>query len=244
MPIYRLTKTSYLAVILCFSFVFTLLGAGARPVRAEDPYDGMRLKLLHLILGDDPYSLPVSDPLLRSKLAKMDSAVSSCAASAPCSSGKGVWDILNRGADRTYLWVDLPFTSTDSYTKSDDITNSYNRLLSMITVYYTPGSSFYGNTALKNGVLSALDWLYTQKCNTTVAPYGNWYHWQIGVPQALTKIGILMRDDLTAAQLTNYMSAVNRFIPDSAARTVSGSPVMTGANLLDQAISVAYRVFW
>ncbi|MFC9777127.1 hypothetical protein [Paenibacillus chitinolyticus] len=139
------------------------------------------------------------------------------------------------------MWVDLPFTSTDSYTKSGDITNSYNRLLSMITVYYTPGSSFYGNTALKNDVLSALDWLYTQKYNTTVAPYGNWYHWQIGVPQALTKIGILMRDDLTAAQLTNYMSAVNRFIPDSAARTVSGSPLMTGANLLDQAISVAYR---
>ncbi|MFS0841016.1 polysaccharide lyase family 8 super-sandwich domain-containing protein [Paenibacillus sp. 1P03SA] len=239
---YRLTKTSYLAVILCFSLVFTLFGAGTRPVRAEDAYDGMRLKLLHLILGDDQYSLPVSDPLLQDKLAKMDSAVSSCAAaSAPCSSGKGMWDILNRGADRTYLWIDLPFTSTDSYTKSGDITNSYNRLLSMITAYYTPGSSFYGNAALKNDVLSALDWLYTQKYNTSVTPYGNWYHWQIGVPQALTKIGILMRDDLSAVRLTNYMNAVNRFIPDSAARTVSGSPVMTGANLLDQAVSVAYR---
>ncbi|WP_246362824.1 chondroitinase family polysaccharide lyase [Paenibacillus alba] len=231
--------------LLCLCLVVVsvcAVGISPRYVQASDEYDGLRTKLQRLLLGDGEYVVPVTDALLQAKISAMDSLISSCsAAQAPCTSGKGYWDLMNRSVDRTYLWVDMPFTSTDSFTKSGDISGSYGRLYAMIVGYYTPGSVMYQNAALKTDVINALDWLNVQKYNTTVATYGNWFHWQIGVPQILTKTVLLMKNELTPVQVTSYMDAVNRFIPNSAARTVSGSPVMTGANLLDQAIAVAYR---
>ncbi|MEC0230412.1 polysaccharide lyase family 8 super-sandwich domain-containing protein [Paenibacillus alba] len=231
--------------LLCLCLVVVsvcAVGFSPRYAQASDEYDGLRMKLQRLLLGDGEYVVPVTDALLQTKISTMDSLISSCsAAQAPCTSGKGYWDLMNRSVDRTYLWVDMPFTSTDSFTKSGDISGSYGRLYAMIVGYYTPGSVMYQNAALKTDVINALDWLNVQKYNTTVATYGNWFHWQIGVPQILTKTVLLMKNELTPAQVTSYMDAVNRFIPNSAARTVSGSPVMTGANLLDQAIAVAYR---
>ncbi|NEW05058.1 polysaccharide lyase 8 family protein [Paenibacillus sp. SYP-B3998] len=237
------SKQSVRLLLLCFLLIIgTVLGVNPQSAQASDEYDALGVKLQRLLLGDGQYSLPLTDTMLQQKIATIDRSTSSCSsAQAPCASGKGYWDTMNASASRTYLWVDLPFTSSDSYTKSGDISASYGRLYAMVSALYTPGSVFYQNAALKADILSALDWLYTQKYNTTVTTYGNWFHWQIGVPQLLTKTVILMGNDLSPTQVTNYMNAVNRFIPTASARTVSGSPVMTGANLLDQAIAVAYR---
>lgn len=218
---------------------------------AGDEFDVLREKWVHLLFGASAYTTPVVDAELQAKLDAMTSSVTSCSTAPPCISGSGSWDLLNKDeTNRTYLWRDNDFTGSDTSAISGHISNSYGRLLAMITPYYMPGSALYGNESLKNDVISALDWLYANKYNTTVVPYGNWWHWHIGTPQALTKITALMYNDLTATQVNQYMSAVDRFLPNPYARTVQKStysgvnqsaPTMTGANLTDQAYSVALR---
>ncbi|MCR2805264.1 polysaccharide lyase family 8 super-sandwich domain-containing protein [Paenibacillus soyae] len=243
-------------MLLCLSMLQAgaLAGPPSSAVQAQaagDEFDTLREKWVQLLFGASAYTTPVTDAELQSKLNAIAGNVTSCASAAPCAEGSGSWDLLNRDtANRTYLWRDNDFTGTDMTAVSGHMTNSYNRLLSMITAYKMPGSALQGNQQLKNDVISALDWLYANKYNETVTPYGNWFHWQIGTPQALTKITALMYNDLTQTQITNYMNAVNRFIPDPYARTVQKStypavnqsaPPMTGANLSDQAYSVALR---
>nr|WP_246301456.1 DNRLRE domain-containing protein [Microbacterium immunditiarum] len=213
------------------------------PASAVDEYDELRAKLQNLLLGADEYTTPITDSDLLNKITAMDRAVSSCAS--PCNNGSGWWDSMNRdAANRTYLWLDQPFSASDGATLSRNMTASYSRLYPMITVYYTPGSQYFGNTTLLNDVVAALDWLFDNYYGTNPAndiPGGGWYDYQIGTPQVLTKIVTLMYDDLTPAQIANYMGAVERFTPTPQARTLAGSPIMTGTNLIDQALVVAFR---
>src|SRR5881409_562134 len=60
----------------------------------------------------------------------------------------------------------------------------------------------------------------------------NWFDWEIGVPLNLNDITVLLYDNLTSAQIANYMDAVNHFTP---------TPDLTGANKVWKASVVAVR---
>ena len=129
---------------------------------------------------------------------------------------QGWWDSLNTASNRTHLWSDLA-----SPTISSHITGSYVRIRSMAAAYSTHGSSLEGNATLRADILAALDWMQANRYNTTTTKYNNWWDWEIGAPLALNDTLVLMYSDLTAAKITLYQAAVNRFTP-----AVS----MTGAN--------------
>ncbi|MCZ8510950.1 polysaccharide lyase 8 family protein [Paenibacillus filicis] len=148
-----------------------------------------------------------------------------------------VWSTLNKETNRTNLWSDLSKWST----KSSDITNSYSRLKSMAIAFNTKGSSLYGNKSLAADIMNALDWMYQNVYNDSVTKeYDNWWDWEIGSPQALNDIAVLMYNQLTAAQVTNYIKAVDRFVPDPTHKTSNGI-VETGANRADKALVVMIR---
>jgi hyaluronate lyase len=150
-------------------------------------------------------------------------------------SAKEYWDKMDKSAGRTYLWSDLANPANEG-----QISDAYGRLLSMARAYATKGSSLYHNGELKKDIISGLDWMYDNRYNEHQREFGNWWHWEIGIPQTLNNIVVLMYEDLSAKQLTNYTRTIDRFIPDPTARTLNGVKE-TGANLLDKAFAVSLR---
>jgi len=153
---------------ICMLLFPGLIGHSGHASADDVRFDALRAKWAALLLGEGAYSVPVTDQVLQTKLSLMDAAVTSCPTAAPCASGSGVWDLMNRDTvNRTYLWSDLDFVDSNSFTVSGHIATSYSRLLSMILPYYTPGSGLYHNAALLADVIDGLDWLYAH--NSTFA---------------------------------------------------------------------------
>jgi hyaluronate lyase len=150
----------------------------------------------------------------------------------------GYWDTLDTSESRTYLWSDRAST-TDPY----HISYSYGRLKDMALAYSIEGSSLYQNEELKQDIIQALDWMYENRYNENQKLYGNWYVWEIAIPQVLNDLMVLMYSDLSDEQIHQYIRAIDHFVPDPEKRESLGNPDFreTGANLLDKAQAVTLR---
>ncbi|MGW8886489.1 polysaccharide lyase 8 family protein [Streptomyces sp. NPDC055749] len=152
------------------------------------------------------------------------------------STAKGLWDTLDRGAARTTLWADLaPLTAPGNFGQS------YTRLRTLATAWATPGTSLSADTAVADALVSALRFTYDTAYNPTKPETGNWWFWEIGAPRALMDSAVLLRGRLPAADLADYLSAVDRFCPNADRRTNSPTLSETGANRTDKAVIVALR---
>jgi hypothetical protein len=146
------------------------------------------------------------------------------------------WEDMNVSENRNYLWSDLS-NNNDPFT----ITESYNRLKDMALAYTTKGSTVYENDKLKQDIVSGLDWLYENRYNESKSETGNWWHWEIGSPMALSDLLILMDEELSPKQKENYIKAIDRFVPDPTRRTNYWSLTETGANRIDKSLIVIKR---
>lgn len=186
----------------------------------------LRHKWFLKLIGDANPNL--TDPNVKTYLDGLDNSLSN-------PQGTGLWDTFNRAPDRTYLWSNL-----DSTTRSGDIPVGYGRLKTMALAYSTPGSKFYHNEQLGADIVGGLDWMYANRYNELAIEYDNWFHWEISGPQALNDVMILMYDELSDAQIQNYLRAEDRFVPTPYYRTKNNA-LETGANLLDKATVIVLR---
>ncbi|MFC4099872.1 polysaccharide lyase family 8 super-sandwich domain-containing protein [Paenibacillus xanthanilyticus] len=196
------------------------IGSFVPSAHAADEYDGLRAKWKTLLVGGA--NANASDPDIAASI------------QSTTTKANGFWTSLDTSAGRTALWSDLA-----DWSASSTITGSYNRLKTMAIAYATSGSSLQQNATLKSDIIAALDWLYANKYNTTKSETGNWWDWEIGTPLILNDIMTLLYDDLSAAQRTNYLNAIQKFCPDPTKRTISPTITETGANRLDKALIVA-----
>jgi hyaluronate lyase len=195
---------------------------------AADEFDTLRTTWRSLLLGTG-FS-PTAEPF-RTKLADLgDQAERWRSSMAPA-----------RGS----LWPDAVFadpepdTDQESYGYSQKIQVSYVRLKTMAEAYAQPGTGLTGDAGLKSAVLTGLDHMYSQVYNENTTRYGNWYSWQIGAPQPLLDICVLLHDDLSPARIDNFTRAVDHFVPDSAVGSYTGTS--TGANRVDLCRVLALR---
>ncbi|MEU9211354.1 polysaccharide lyase 8 family protein [Streptomyces sp. NPDC048415] len=143
------------------------------------------------------------------------------------------------------LWPDLvyadpePDTDQESYGYSANMSSSFSRLSTLAQAYSQQGTGLTGDSGLRDDILTGLDHLYSEVYNENQTRYGNWYSWQIGAPQALLDVCVLMYDQLAATHITNYLNAVDHFVPDSAVSAYSGTS--TGANRVDLCRVLALR---
>ncbi len=144
------------------------------------------------------------------------------------------WDDMDTTAGRTYLWADLGAVSTTAAQK----TSTYTRLAAMALAYATTGSALEGDTGLADDISGALQWLYDHAYNESMSAAGNWWDWQIGVPQKLLDIVVLLDDQLTLAQRQTFLKPVQKF-PKLSGTTganrvwIAGVIAQTGALLDD-----------
>ncbi|MFG2631164.1 polysaccharide lyase 8 family protein [Streptomyces sp. NPDC048473] len=149
---------------------------------------------------------------------------------------KGLWDTVDRSAGRTALWPDLaPLTDPGNFGQS------YTRLRTIAVAWATEGTSLAGSTEVADALVAALRFTYDTAYNPAKRETGNWWFWEIGAPRALMDCSVILRDRLPAADLTDYLSVVDRFCPDADRRTNSPTLAETGANRTDKAVIVALR---
>ncbi len=211
-------------IMLCIMMLCTMsagvIVVNPTPAAAADEYDTLRERWKEMLTGSSTYS-PTA-PYIDDRITEITTKA------------QGIWDTMIKTTGRTQLWsnyaIGTPGTTPDgAKPKSDKLTFTYTNLKYMALAYSTRGSSLEGNTALRDDIISGLDWLYTNKFYPG-AYYDDWWNLQIGTPQQLNAITVLMYDDLSPTQIANYMSAVDWVNP-----TVGGR----GANRAWDSIIIA-----
>jgi hyaluronate lyase len=196
------------------SAVFGLLLMGAVPALTcrADEFDVLREKWTDMLTGGS--RLDLTDPAVASAVGKLGSLANS------------YWSTMQKSPTRDFLWVDLASPADTGH-----ITESYGRLKTMALAYATPGSSLKGNASLKSDIVGGLDWMYARRYNEKTPMHDEWFHLEIGAPAELVDTTALMFDDLSAAQVANYMRAVERFTPSATKQAPGGTPwSFTAAN--------------
>ncbi|MEF2244810.1 CBM96 family carbohydrate-binding protein [Paenibacillus sp. IITD108] len=147
----------------------------------------------------------------------------------------GIWDVMNKAANRTHLWSDLASTSSSAH-----ISASYVNLKKMAVVYSTEGSTLFRNAQLRDDIIGGLEWMYTNRYNENKSHYGNWWDWEIGTPRNLNDVVVLMYSDLTEAQIAKYMKTIDKFNSRPDFSTLLNR-AETGANMMDKAFIIILR---
>ncbi|MFJ6795286.1 polysaccharide lyase 8 family protein [Streptomyces sp. NPDC091268] len=202
--------------------LFTGAAGPAGPAAAQaaydagDAYDALRATWRTLLLGSgfDPAAAPFAE-----KLALLGTQAAGYRATMAPVGGS--------------LWPDLPLTASAS------ITGSYTRLATMAQAHAQPGTGLTGSSALVAEVRAGLDHLHSQVYSAAKSPFGNWWDFQIGSPQALLDVCTLLYDHLPATRLADFLAAVDHFVPDSSVGSYTGTS--TGANRVDLCRSLALR---
>ncbi|MCU6712122.1 DNRLRE domain-containing protein [Paenibacillus sp. J5C_2022] len=159
------------------------------------------------------------------------------------------WDTMDTTPTRTRLWNEDGFFETND-NKSGYISQSFGRLRVMAEAYVMEDSSLYGNSELKDAIVSAMNWIYSNWYNESIIPdppsyddhdtetwtVGNWYDWQIGSPLVINDIIILMYDDFTRTLRDDYMAAILHYNPDLEYGGGGGYTEMLGGNLAWKAL--------
>ncbi|MEV6327818.1 polysaccharide lyase 8 family protein [Streptomyces sp. NPDC051909] len=203
------------------------LAAAEEPVPADE-FARLRARWRTLYLGGG-FS-PTAEPF-RSKLATLGAQAASWQRSMSPAAGS--------------LWPDAVFadpepdTDTESYGFSEKIQASYDRIRVLAEAFCQPGTGLTGDDSLKSAILLAIDHMSSQVYNTSQARYGNWYNWQIGAPQRLLDICVLMYEHLSADRIAAAVQAVDHFVPDSVVASYTGTS--TGANRVDLCRVLALR---
>lgn len=194
-----------------------MLVINASPAFAADEYDTLRTRWADFIKGSgyDPAAEPFASALATQATLASDNRTT-----------------MNPTTGS--LWPDLPIA-----TVSGNVTTSYARLGGMAKAWAMPGTSQTGNAAMLSAVLTGLDWMNTNAYTSGRATYNNWWDWQIGSPQSLLTTITLVYNSLTSTQISNYLAAVDHYIPDSRYSSYSGTS--TGANRTDLCQSTILR---
>lgn len=191
--------------------LWVMICIGLASVRADE-FDVLRQSWKDMTTGT---GYDTADPDVASRLRSISSTASN------------YWAGMDKSPTRTYLWSDAAST-----TVSADLTTTYSRLRAMALAYATEGCTLQTNAELLADTVAGLDWMHANRYNASKAQYDNWWDWEIGVPLQLTDTAVLLYDQLTASQRSNYMAAVEHNTP---------TPDMTGANRVWQARVVGVR---
>lgn len=196
------------------------VAASASASASAADFSALRAKWRTLILGEG-FS-PTAEPF-RTKLAALGARAGEHRSAMAPATGS-LWPDL--------VWADPePDTDQESFGYSARLVDSLNRLSTMAQAYCQQGTGLTGNAALRDAVVTGLDHIHARVYHENQARYGNWWSWQIGGPQALLDVCVLMYDQLSATQIANHCRAVDHFVPDSAVAAYTGTS--TGANRVD-----------
>jgi len=206
-------------LIGCKRLCVLLVLCCATAAHAND-YDALRLKWCDMLTQGT--NADRGHPLYSNWIAEVETT------------GQSYLQTLDTSAGRTNLFSNYRDLATDS----SDITATYERLRAMALAYAVRGSALEGSFNLLYQITNSLDWM-TRYYNATSVVYDNWYDFEIAVPRALNDTTVLLYSNLSPAQISEYMSAIDHFSPTPSYTSIL-SPV-TAYNKVWKSLVVSLR---
>jgi Polysaccharide lyase family 8, N terminal alpha-helical domain/Polysaccharide lyase family 8, super-sandwich domain/Polysaccharide lyase family 8, C-terminal beta-sandwich domain len=121
-----------------------------------------------------------------------------------------------------------------------NLTTSYQYLYEIALATRTPGGApdLVDNATIQRRVINALGWLHDNYYGDQAAGYyGNWFNWEIGISQHLSKVLVLLADELASYRpelVTTYVASMDAYLRNGTNGDVNlDSRFHTGANLAD-----------
>lgn len=169
--------------------------------------------------------------------------------------GENLSSMLRSGGgtdDRTTLWPDLDleveYRASSDGTLTAPFGTAFTRIEEMALAYASVESEYYRSEEMKDAVIDALTWMhenvYNENYDVKRKLYGNWWHWQIGIPQSLANTVILMYEDLPRDLIEKESATLEAFNEDPTyVYKVQGwgKMEMTSANLMDTSLVAVLR---
>ncbi|OEU86888.1 silent information regulator protein Sir2 [Streptomyces abyssalis] len=128
----------------------------------------------------------------------------------------------------------------DLGTSDKNLTKSFQYLYEIALATRTPADSnpLHGDEAVQRRVIDGLTWLHDHYYgDQSKGYYGNWHNWEIGISQQVSKILVLLRDQLAAHRpdlTATYVAAMDGYLRNGKDGDVDlDSRFHTGANLAD-----------
>ncbi|MFJ2769305.1 polysaccharide lyase family 8 super-sandwich domain-containing protein [Streptomyces sp. NPDC087300] len=125
-------------------------------------------------------------------------------------------------------------------TDEANLNTAYRRLYETALITRTPGApaDLYGAAAVQRRVIDGLVWLYERYYgDQSKGYYGNWFHWEIGISQHISRTLVLLADQLRAqrpALTDTYIASMDAYLRNGENGDVDlDSRFHTGANLAD-----------
>lgn len=143
------------------------------------------------------------------------------------------WKSMNKDEGRKGLWKDAESTSNSAH-----VTTQFNRLYDMAIAYSVKGSKLQGNEELFKDIMDGLEWLKTNRYDGEKF-YNNWWDWEIGSPQKLNGILILLRDKIDSSKIVEYTNIIDKYVKDPTLHTQGKYPSV-GGNRADMCKVVIY----
>ncbi|MEU5902086.1 polysaccharide lyase family 8 super-sandwich domain-containing protein [Streptomyces venezuelae] len=125
-------------------------------------------------------------------------------------------------------------------TDEANLNTAYRRLYEIALATRAPGlpADLYGSTTVQRRALDGLAWLHERHYgDQSKGYYGNWFHWEIGISQHISKTLVLLADAVSAhrpALLPTYVASMDAYLRNGTDGDVDlDSRFHTGANLAD-----------
>ncbi|GAB3974630.1 polysaccharide lyase family 8 super-sandwich domain-containing protein [Plantactinospora veratri] len=137
------------------------------------------------------------------------------------------------GAGPGELFRGVPLGSSDP-----NLTTSFQYLYEIALATRVPGGALDGDLALRRRVVDGLGWLHERYYgDQSTGYYGNWHHWEIGISHHVSRILVLLADDLAAYRpelVASYVASMDAYLRNGKDGDVDlDSRFHTGANLAD-----------
>ncbi|MEV5606855.1 polysaccharide lyase family 8 super-sandwich domain-containing protein [Streptomyces sp. NPDC052225] len=130
------------------------------------------------------------------------------------------------------LFAGLPLGTSDP-----NLNSSFQRLYEIALATRTPGipPDLYGSPAVQDRVLDGLAWLHTRFYgDQSKGYYGNWFFWEIGISQHVSKTLVLLAERAPAELTATYIASMDAYLRNGKDGDVDlDSRFHTGANLAD-----------
>ncbi|MFG2648431.1 polysaccharide lyase family 8 super-sandwich domain-containing protein [Streptomyces sp. NPDC048436] len=127
-------------------------------------------------------------------------------------------------------------------TDDANLNTAYKRLYEIALATRAPNpaapSDLYGNTAVRRRVIDGLEWLHERYYgDQSKGYYGNWFNWEIGISQHVSKTLVLLADEVRTyrpALIATYITSMDAYLRNGTGGDVNlDSRFHTGANLAD-----------
>ncbi|MCF3120032.1 silent information regulator protein Sir2 [Streptomyces arenae] len=127
-------------------------------------------------------------------------------------------------------------------TDEASLNTAYRKLYEIALATRTPNprapSDLYGDTAVQRRVIDGLVWLHERYYgDQSKGYYGNWFHWEIGIPQHISRTLVLLVDELGTYRpelIRTYVASMDAYLRNGTDGDVNlDSRFHTGANLAD-----------